>query len=74
MNNSLIGDKNYVSNEITERKKYDFQVDVYSLGITIFYMMTGSLPCYSKIRTNSAKMQYVMRKRNFNTINNYYCF
>ena len=56
MNNSLVGDKNYVSNEITERKKYDFQVDVYSLGITIFYMMTGSLPCYSKIRTNSAKM------------------
>ena len=52
MNNSFIGDKNFVSYEITQRKKYDYQTDVYSLGITMFYMMTGNLPCYTKIQTN----------------------
>ena len=31
--NSFVGDKNFVSYEITQRKKYDFQTDVYSLGM-----------------------------------------
>lgn len=74
MNNSFIGDKNYVSYEITQRKKYDYQTDVYSLGITMFYMMTGNLPCYTKIQTNSEGKQYIIRKRNFNSISNYYCY
>ena len=72
MNNSFAGDKNFVSYEVTRRKKYDYQTDVYSLGVTMFYMMTGSLPCYTRVQTNSEKKQYIMRKRNFNTINNYY--
>ena len=74
MNNSFIGDKNFVSYEITQRKKYDYQTDVYSLGITMFYMMTGNLPCYTKIQTNSEGKQYIIRKRNFNSISNYYCY
>ena len=74
MNHSFIGDKNYVSYEITQRKRYDYQTDVYSLGITMFFMMTGCLPCYTKVQTNSSSKQYIIRKRNFETINNYYCY
>ena len=74
MNNSFIGDKNFVSYEITQRKKYDYQTDVYSLGITIFYMMTGSLPCYTAIGRNTEGKQFIIRKRNFNAISNYYCY
>ena len=74
MNNSLTGDKNYVSYEIIQCKKYDYQTDVYSLGVTIFYMMTGNLPCYTNIQKNSKGKQYIIRKRNFNDISNYYCY
>ena len=39
MNNSLIGPREFAAPEVLNRKKYDYSADIYSLGMTIFYMM-----------------------------------
>jgi serine/threonine protein kinase len=48
MNNSLIGPREYAAPEILNLKKYNYSVDVYSLGMCIFYMMTADIPSYTK--------------------------
>ena len=68
MNNTRIGDKNYISPEIIYGDKYDFKIDIFSLGITIFYLMYFNLPYYSKID----EFQNVERYFNGNIINQCY--
>ena len=68
MNNTRIGDKNYISPEIIYGDKYDFKSDIFSLGITIFYLMNFNLPYYSKID----EFQNVERYFNGNIINQCY--
>ena len=40
MNNSLIGPREFAAPEVLNRKKYDYSADIYSLGMTIFYIKT----------------------------------
>ena len=68
MNNTRIGNKNYISPEIIYGDKYDFKIDIFSLGITIFYLMYFNLPYYSKID----EFQNVERYFNGNIINQCY--
>ena len=44
--NSINGTINYIAPELLnpESKKYDFFTDIYSLGITIFHVLSGRLP------------------------------
>ena len=73
MNNSMIGPRDFAAPEILNKKQYDFSVDVYSLGMTMFYMMSLDIPSYTKfIKTQDGK--FPIRKRKFRAINNYYSF
>lgn len=38
------GTLSFVAPEVLQRKPYDFKVDVWSLGVTIFYLLSGDLP------------------------------
>ena len=69
MNNSTIGDKDFLCPEIIQNKPYDFKNDIFSLGLTMFYMMSFTLPFISKIEDNTVKRFY-----NGNIINPYYDF
>ena len=43
-NNSIVGDKYYVSPEIKMQKKYDYSCDIYSLGLTILRLISKDDP------------------------------
>jgi aurora kinase len=45
------GTFDYASPEIIEGKDYDQNVDLWSLGVMTFEMMTGQLPFYSISRS-----------------------
>lgn len=47
VHSSFIGHKDYVCPEITKHKSYDEKSDIYSLGLTMFELMTYNLPFYS---------------------------
>ena len=74
MNNSLVGPREYTAPEVLNRKNYDYAVDVYSLGMTIFYMMTFDIPSYTRLKSIDEKRKIPIRKRKFKIINNYYSF
>ena len=66
---TVVGKTNFVSNEIFEafslghiHTKYDFKTDIYSLGLTMFYLMTFKLPF-------DINMVNRTKKRNNNNIN-----
>lgn len=40
----LAGTAEYIAPEICFRKKYDYKVDIWALGITTFFMMTSTTP------------------------------
>lgn len=42
------GTLNYMAPEILEGKKYDFQSDVFSLGVIVYFILSGELPFYSE--------------------------
>ena len=42
--NTVVGHRIYVSPEILQKMKYDNKCDIFSLGLTIFYLMTFDLP------------------------------
>ena len=56
MNHTKIGDKDYLCPEIIQNKHYDFKNDIFSLGLTMFYMMSFVLPFTSSIENNSKKI------------------
>ena len=41
---TIIGSDVYVAPEILDNKEYDFKCDIYSLGLTIYYLMNFELP------------------------------
>ena len=43
MNNSLIGPRELAAPEVLNRKKYDYSAEIYSLGMTTFYMMNSDI-------------------------------
>ena len=73
MNNSFEGPREYVAPEILNNKNYDYSVDIYSLGMTMFFMMSCDIPFYTKFKkTENGKIP--IRKKKFKTLNNYYSF
>ncbi len=52
----------YIAPEVLQGKKYDHRADVYSLGILIYYMLTGSPPVESNDPTEILKW-HLSRKR-----------
>ena len=68
MNNTRIGCKDYISPEIIQGRPYDYKTDIFSLGLTIFYIMSFNLPFYNKkVDDNN-----IERKYNGNMINQFY--
>ena len=43
-NQTIVGPKKYASPQIKEGKEYDLKCDIYSLGLTIFYLMNFFVP------------------------------
>ena len=74
MDNSIVGHKDFVAPEIFNYQKYDFSVDVFSLGMTMFYMMTNDIPLYTTLKEIEIKKKIPIRKKKFKTISNYYSF
>ena len=68
MKNSIVGHKDFISPEIIRGQNYDFKCDIFSLGLTIFYLMSFSLP-FDSIIKSSIKVE---RHFNGNTINQIY--
>ena len=73
MNNSLIGPREFAAPEVLNRKKYDYSADIYSLGMTIFYMMNSDIPSYTKF-LEKGKDKLPIRKKKFKAMNNYYSY
>ena len=67
--NTVVGPLNYISPEIKEGKEQDFKCDIYSLGITIFYLMNYNLPHYDEEVDGE-----LQRKSNDNFLNPIYSF
>ena len=52
-NNTYIGPKDYSAPEIIKRMEYDNKCDIFSLGLTIFYLMKFNLPFNTVINMNN---------------------
>ena len=48
-----VGDKDYCAPEVNYGENYDFKCDIFSLGLTIFYLMTFKLPFSSYINNEN---------------------
>ena len=46
--NGCFGTPNYIAPEIIKQEYYSFEIDVWSLGATIFFLFTGFAPFQSK--------------------------
>ena len=68
MNNTIIGHKDYIPPEMIEGNKYDFKVDIFSLGLTLFNLMSFNLPFNSIIKNKDE----IERNLNENIINQLY--
>ena len=54
-NKTVVGPKKYVSPEIKEGKDYDFKCDIYSLGLTMFFLINYFLPEQMNIERRNRK-------------------
>ena len=68
MNNTRIGHRDFISPEIIQGKPYDFKTDIFSLGLTMFYIMSFNLPFTSR----KVDDENVERYYNGNVINPFY--
>ena len=50
--NSIVGPEFYTCPEIVNNQPYDFKCDIFSLGVTIYYLMNNKFPHYDKIKNN----------------------
>jgi serine/threonine protein kinase len=50
-----VGRKDYVSPEIEEGKEYDYRADIYSLGLTMLFLMSYENPIKFKIDSDKIK-------------------
>jgi serine/threonine protein kinase len=46
---SLVGSPEYVSPEIIAQKPYGPEIDIWSMGVILYVMLSGSLPFYDKV-------------------------
>lgn len=69
-NGTIIGPKPYMAPEVYT-KIYDFKVDVYMLGLTLFYLMTGNLPDKIPVLEGNT-LTFDIDEKSFNRIPNYY--
>ena len=67
--NTVVGSKDYVAQEVISGKDYDFKCDIYSLGLTIFYLMDFKLPFFSCITSEGV---FVRNPINGVYLNNFY--
>ena len=49
MNSSIVGPVDYAFPEIVNGKKYNYKADIFSLGLTIFFLMSFELPFSTKL-------------------------
>lgn len=54
LNNAVMGSAHYLAPETAQGKEPNFQVDIYSLGIVFFELLTGSVPYHGKTPTEIA--------------------
>lgn len=67
--NTTVGRMDYIAPEVEKRQKYDFESDIYSLGLTMLYLMSYENPIqfYRNIHTKKT-----IRVININSINKQY--
>ena len=56
-NCSEVGHKDYTCPEIVKHEKYDKKCDIFSLGMTIFYLMSFDLPYISFLNNNKTQIK-----------------
>ena len=57
-----VGHKNYTCPEIVEGQKYNDKCDIFSLGITIFYLMSFDLPYISNLNKNNTQIKRIPKQ------------
>ena len=67
MHNTIIGHKDFIPPELINGDKYDFKIDIFSLGLTIFNLMSFNLPYNSTLNE-----ERIERHINGNIINQLY--
>ena len=57
---TLLGHRDFTAPEVAARQDYDFKCDIFSLGLTIFYLMTFKIPFSSYIdNENRLRRKYI---------------
>jgi serine/threonine protein kinase len=64
---TMVGTPHYMAPEIVEGKGYNFSVDVWSMGVCLFELLTGSVP-FGEVQTTSI---YIERLRPICNIQRY---
>ena len=67
-----IGPIAFMSQEIAEGKDYDFKSDIYMLGLTFYFMLTGILPEAKKRRFDDDNFDVIKKKNSEEFIPEYY--
>jgi serine/threonine protein kinase len=44
-----VGTLNYAAPELMNRSEYDQSIDIFSIGVIMYYMLSGKLPFDSRI-------------------------
>ena len=67
--NTTVGRMDYIAPEVEKKQKYDFESDIYSLGLTMLYLMSYNDPIqfYKHNKTNN-----IIKYINIHTINKNY--
>ena len=63
-NNTQVGTRSFGCPEIENNQEYDFKCDIYSLGLTIFYLMALDLPYNSYYNNNTHKTERIYNNVN----------
>ena len=69
---SHVGPIAFMAQEIAEGKEYDFKSDIYMLGLTFYFMLTGKLPESKKRSFGSNNFEVIKTKNSNEIIPEYY--
>ena len=67
-----IGPIQFMAQEMAEGTDYDFKVDIYMLGLTFYFMLTGVLPESKKRRFDDDNFDVIKKKNSEELIPDYY--